>query len=538
MKEQLICSLLSNLVYLLQCKSTSNKKRLLMVSGTNMSDKTTDQLKQAEIVQKATKLPSSRAKKKSHSSIEPNSFFEKCKRNWIKIVGFAVGSSALIAIIIAGSLGQYYKDKTLPNIRVAGQESGSMNKQALKESLQNRQKALKVSFTVGEKKLRPKEQEIGLKFDTEATVKSAFNAKRQEGFFTRIAYWRHRDVAAHVSLNDSLLKQYIESNTPELQKAPTDAQLQFDGASSQFIISKQADGESPDIAKVKSIILSASQDLSAKQVPVSVAKQGPKITEEKLQPLLVPANGLVSRSIVLRGAGQTFRAKPADIAEWMTPTPQEDGSMKLIIDPGKIQSYVEKIGKKVSKSPQDRKIIQDATAGTEVVLQEGVDGTELAGKQALTDSIATALKLEKDVSQELEVQTAAHKVVNMSSYDKWIEIDLSEQRTTAYEKATPIKNYLIASGMKGHETVQGEFAIWHKTKSQTMSGGSKADGSYYNIDNVQWVSYFYEDYALHGAWWRKQFGYPASHGCVNMTNADAQWIFEWAPMGTKVIVHA
>ena len=126
----------------------------------------------------------------------------------------------------------------------------------------------------------------------------------------------------------------------------------------------------------------------------------------------------------------------------------------------------------------------------------------------------------------------------MSSYDKWIEIDLSEQRTTAYEKATPIKNYLIASGMKGHETVQGEFAIWHKTKSQTMSGGSKADGSYYNIDNVQWVSYFFEDYALHGAWWRKQFGYPASHGCINMTNADAQWIFEWAPMGTKVIVHA
>ena len=224
-----------------------------MVSGTNMSDKITDQLKQAEIVQKATKLPSSRAKKntkkKSQGSIEPNSFIQKCKRNRLKIVGFTAGASALIAIIIAGSLGQYYKDKTLPNISVAGQESGSMSNQALKESLQSRQKALKVSFTVGEKKLQPKEQDIGLKFDTEATVKNAFKAKRQEGFFTRIAFWRQRDVAASLSVNDSLLKQYIESNTPELQKAPTDAQLQFDGASNQFIISQQADGESPDIAR-------------------------------------------------------------------------------------------------------------------------------------------------------------------------------------------------------------------------------------------------------------------------------------------------
>ena len=507
-----------------------------------MSDKTTDQLKQAEIVQKATKLPSSRAKKnakkKLHGSIKPNSLIEKCKRNWLKIVGFTAGASALIAIIIAGSLGQYYKDKTLPNISVAGQESGSMSNQALKESLHNRQKALKVSFTVGEKKLQPKEQDIGLKFDTEATVENAFKAKRNEGFFTRIAFWRQRDIPAKISLNDNLLKQYIQANTPELQKSPQDAQLQFDKASSQFIISEQADGEMPNIGQVESEILSMADNLNTKEVAISVAKQGPNITKQKLKPLLEPANGLVSRNIVLQGAGQTFRAKPADIADWMTPTPQENGVIKLIIDPGKIQSYVDKIGKKISKPAQDKKVIQDGAGGAEVVLQEGADGTELAGKEALTDSIANALKSQNDISQDLQVQVAAHKTVNMSAYEKWIEVDLSAQRTTAYERATPVNSYLVATGTKGHDTVQGEFAIWHKTKSQTMSGGSKADGSYYNIDNVQWVSYFYEDYALHGAWWRKQFGYPASHGCVNMTNADAQWIFEWAPIGTKVIVHA
>lgn len=508
-----------------------------MVSGTNIPEKKTDS-SISDDATKATKLPSRRNKKGHGRHLAGVFSVNAFKNNWKKIVGLSVGSAALIAIVVAGSLGQYYKDKTLPNVRVAGHESGTKSKQELRTVLAERNKQLQVSFKVGEKSLTPKDQDIGLKLDVDGTVEDAFNAKRNESFFTRIAFWRQRDIPAKISVNDNLLKQYIQANTPELQKAPQDAQLQFDVASSQFVISEQADGETPDVARAKTTILSMANDLAPKQIAVSVTKQGPNITQAKLQPLLEPANGLVSRTIVLRGAGQTFRATPADIAGWMTPTPQDDDTIKLIIDPGKVQSYVEKIGKKISKPPQDKKVIQDGAAGAEVVLQEGSDGTELAGKQELTNSITAALKSQQDVSQELQVQVAAHKTVNMSAYDKWIEVDLSEQRTTAYERATPLKSYLIASGTKGHETVQGEFSIWHKTRSQTMSGGSRADGSYYSIDNVEWVSYFYEDYALHGAWWRKQFGYPASHGCVNMTNEDAKWIFEWAPVGTKVIVHA
>lgn len=512
-----------------------------MVSGKNNQEKKTEQLNSSSESKASTKLPSRRtnkSKKTSIGSITPNALMQKLKRNWKQVLALSTGTVALIAIVVSGSLGQYYKNKTLPNVVIAGQDSGTKTRQELKEILSERQKQLNISFKVGEKTLEPKDQEVGFKFDIDKTIDEAFSAKRKDGFSTRVSFWKEWDVPAKVEVNDNLLNEYIQTNTPELQKAPQDARLEFDAASSKFVISKQADGESPDVEKAKAVILSSTNDLASKQVAIAVTRQGPKITEQKLAPLLDSANDLVSRSVVLQGAGRTFRATPADIASWMTPTPQEDGSMKLVIDPGKVQSYVEKIGKKISKSPQDKKVIRDDAAGTEVVLQEGSDGTELAGKQELTKSITAALKSQKDVSQELQVQTAAHTTVNMSSYDKWIEIDLSEQRTTAYEKATPVQNYLVATGTKGHETPVGEFAIWHKTKSQTMKGGSKADGSFYSIDNVEWVSYFYEDYALHGAWWRKQFGFPASHGCVNMTNADAQWLYEWAPMGTKVIVHA
>ena len=34
----------------------------------------------------------------------------------------------------------------------------------------------------------------------------------------------------------------------------------------------------------------------------------------------------------------------------------------------------------------------------------------------------------------------------------------------------------------------------------------------------------------------EQLGLPLSHGCVRQTTADALWIWNWAPIGTKVVV--
>ncbi len=135
---------------------------------------------------------------------------------------------------------------------------------------------------------------------------------------------------------------------------------------------------------------------------------------------------------------------------------------------------------------------------------------------------------------------------------KWISVDLNYQRAYAWEGNRLIKKFAISSGKSRTPTVTGDFRIWAKTPSQTMEGGSRAAGDYYNLPNVQWVQYFYQDYSFHGAYWHNNFGVPMSHGCVNMTNADAKWLYEWASPtvtdfkwhvteksdpGTLVIVH-
>ncbi|RME65323.1 MAG: L,D-transpeptidase [Caldilineae bacterium] len=91
-----------------------------------------------------------------------------------------------------------------------------------------------------------------------------------------------------------------------------------------------------------------------------------------------------------------------------------------------------------------------------------------------------------------------------------------------------VKEFIVSTGLPGTPTVQGVFRMWVRVRVQTMSGGNRASGTYYSLPNVEWVQYFYEDYSFHGTYWHNNFGHPMSHGCVNMRNEDAEWLFKWA----------
>jgi lipoprotein-anchoring transpeptidase ErfK/SrfK len=129
---------------------------------------------------------------------------------------------------------------------------------------------------------------------------------------------------------------------------------------------------------------------------------------------------------------------------------------------------------------------------------------------------------------QLPAPTMASIEEARSSGQKWIEVNLTEQKTYAWEGDQLAGEFLISSGLPGTPTVQGIYRMRVRTRSQTMSGGDRAAGTYYSLPNVEWVQYFYQDYSFHGTYWHKNFGNPMSHGCVNMSNEDAEWLFRWS----------
>src|SRR5690606_33080664 len=106
---------------------------------------------------------------------------------------------------------------------------------------------------------------------------------------------------------------------------------------------------------------------------------------------------------------------------------------------------VEAVGKRISQAPQDKKVL--ATESGELILQVGRDGTELADREQLAKAIAIAVEEERDLSQQMNIQVAAFKTINMEAYDRWVEVDLSEQRTTLYSGATPLQSFVVSSGL-------------------------------------------------------------------------------------------
>jgi len=120
--------------------------------------------------------------------------------------------------------------------------------------------------------------------------------------------------------------------------------------------------------------------------------------------------------------------------------------------------------------------------------------------------------------------------------EKWIEVDLSDQRLYMKEGNKIVGNFLISSG-KWYPTPQGSWNVWIKLRYTRMKGGSKLLGTYYDLPNVPYVMYFYQGYGIHGAYWHNNFGQPMSHGCINMKPEEAGIIYNWAQVGTRVVIH-
>ncbi len=59
-----------------------------------------------------------------------------------------------------------------------------------------------------------------------------------------------------------------------------------------------------------------------------------------------------------------------------------------------------------------------------------------------------------------------------------------------------------------------------------MIGGDEGDR--YDLPGVAFPVYFtWSAVAIHGTYWHNDYGRRHSHGCVNVTNQAAQWIFRW-----------
>lgn len=117
---------------------------------------------------------------------------------------------------------------------------------------------------------------------------------------------------------------------------------------------------------------------------------------------------------------------------------------------------------------------------------------------------------------------------------KRVEIDLTNQKLSAFEGDAKTYEFTVSTGKQWWPTPTGTFKPWIKLRFKTMTGGSKYYGTYYYLPNVPYTIFLFNNsvakwrgYAIHGTYWHNNFGHPMSHGCINLTISDAEKLYYW-----------
>ena len=126
---------------------------------------------------------------------------------------------------------------------------------------------------------------------------------------------------------------------------------------------------------------------------------------------------------------------------------------------------------------------------------------------------------------------------------RWIDANLSEPvLVTAYEDERPVYSALAVKGTIAFQTPTGVFRILRRVANETMDSATigiprTAPTGYY-LKDVLFTQYFTGDGdALHYNYWRSNWGYAGSHGCMGMNHDDSKFFWDFASIGTPVYVH-
>jgi hypothetical protein len=124
----------------------------------------------------------------------------------------------------------------------------------------------------------------------------------------------------------------------------------------------------------------------------------------------------------------------------------------------------------------------------------------------------------------------------LTAPNRRIEISIAKQQLYMYENERLIKTITVGTGVKGADTPPGQYEVLYKLPKTRMQGVNPS-GLRYDLPDVPWVMPFMGDYAIHGVYWRNNFGSVASNGCVGMSVEESKLLYDWADVGTPIKIY-
>lgn len=404
--------------------------------------------------------------------------------------------------------------------------------EALKSALQS----YKITIQAEAKKTEYNLADAGISVDTDASVSAT--TKMNNSLMRRLGWWQTKQPIIVFKTDQTKFKDFLQKSATIVKKPMVNATVVI-APKGEISIQPGQVGEELSNSQTEKIITTNLTALKNIVVTLESHSVSPAITDQAAQKAKTKVDEIIAKPIVFDADGDKIEATANDKASWLVARPNlVTKNIDISVDPDVVSDFVNNIASNSTHPPRDQvEIVQPG--GGKTVLVQGISGRAVSNKDEVTKTLNQQILASGPINLELKFDFSPYKTVSANAGPKMIEVNLSSKRMYTYENSTLLRTFLVSAGAAETPTVTGQYAIYSKIRRQDMRGFN-ADGSTYFTPNVEYVNYFYRDYAIHGNYWRpvSYFGnINASHGCVGIVNTDAEWIYNWAPVGTPVVVH-
>jgi len=184
---------------------------------------------------------------------------------------------------------------------------------------------------------------------------------------------------------------------------------------------------------------------------------------------------------------------------------------------------------------------QAATADTTYTVQPGDTLSGIARQfGASVAGLASRNGLAADqiaVGQVLHVPRPGQGPVGLTG-TKRIEVDVSEQRMAVWQGDSLVWNFVVSTGLAGYPTRRGTFAVQSKIPDAWSSA--------WGLSMPNWLGIYWAGASENGIHalpvingerlWAGFLGTPISYGCIVLGIDDAARLYDWADIGTTVVI--
>lgn len=467
------------------------------------------------------------------------------KRVWLIVLLSILGVIVVAAVAGFFTARWYYQDKAAPGITFAGVSVAGRNRAQLADTVKQAVNATKITVTDQQgNTVTASLKDLGVTVNEQQTVSELVSAKNANPFM-RINPFAKQSVKLAATTDKLALSEYLTGKliTPDQQAIAST--ISYDDASSKFVVNAGRGGQTPVIDTVtKAVDQAIDQPGSVRTASVSYTQTDMPISEAAAAQAADQANaGLALTVTVNNGDVTTYKIPAATIASWTTTTADPaKGTIAVSYNKQAINEYMAgELGQHLNQTKTNQVDLVDASGNVIMTKTKGVNGVAIKDTATVADQVYSALSGNR--SATLTVASDVTKFDTEQQKVTWkIVVDRSKQTATVYNNDQVVQTFNVCTGKTGkHETTPGNYFIYLKYKVQDMRG-SNDDGSQYLTPGVKWISYFNGGQGFHTANWNASgiaSGDPTghgSHGCVNMNEADAKWIYDNCPEGTLVQV--